>query len=302
MSTVPPAGKELIEFANKNPHIRVPYASLGWVADRLHKSGYHCGWDIIGNNQGWGDYSLKHWRDQNGVKMDWNAASGFDITTNWALHDQWLKFLTDAFMRHEGWTRDIREIIGSFDGVTWYGWVTRLDTTRYRSSANSYSDSSHRWHTHVSYFRDALHRSKLSTFTNFLAWKFPPPPPPPPKDNDMDVNDPNFQALIWRVEGLVNGRTVREHGPWPGEVIQPNVELKALKEQTAQLANVVASLAEKVANFSPVTDSQAAAQAERIATRLIEDPNNDLDAGSLEAIRTVVQEEMTSLTLRATTS
>lgn len=58
-------------------------------------------------------------------------------------------------------TLDVREVIYSLDGQT----VRRWDRLGRRTTG----DSSHRWHTHVSYFRDSEHRDKTGLFKRYLT-------------------------------------------------------------------------------------------------------------------------------------
>lgn len=71
--------------------------------------------------------------------------------------------------------RDIREVIYSLDGKT----VRRWDRLGRRSTG----DSSHRWHTHVSFFRDATEagRDQLPLFRRYLREIGLLPPDPTPR-------------------------------------------------------------------------------------------------------------------------
>lgn len=172
---------DLVDYAHNHPRMRIPYAFLGVVGNSSHTTGYHLGMDRLRLNKGWADYSARMTRDRAGIGMDEYAAMGFDIVSTpgyFPDHDAWLKWLTDAFLAGEAWTADIREIIGSFDGVNWYGWVTDQSTgRRYRTAANSYGDSSHRTHTHVSFLRDSVRRAKTWIFERFFN--------KPQEDDDM---------------------------------------------------------------------------------------------------------------------
>lgn len=58
-------------------------------------------------------------------------------------------------------TADIREVIYSLDGTS----VRRWDRLGRRTTG----DGSHRWHTHVSYFRDSEHRDKTALYRRYLT-------------------------------------------------------------------------------------------------------------------------------------
>src|SRR5690606_6657845 len=57
-------------------------------------------------------------------------------------------------------TKDIREVIYSLDGKN----VKRWDRLKRRTSG----DSSHTFHTHISYFRDSETRDKTALFARYL--------------------------------------------------------------------------------------------------------------------------------------
>ncbi|MEU4781872.1 hypothetical protein [Micromonospora sp. NPDC023633] len=85
-------------------------------------------------------------------------------------------------------TRDIREIIWSPDGRT----VKRWDRLGRRSTG----DSSHRWHTHFSFFRDSIKagRDQTPLFRRYLRSiglivDPPQPAPTPVKEPDMEQSE-----------------------------------------------------------------------------------------------------------------
>lgn len=124
-------------------------AEVGIVGDPNHRGGYHCGADRVDLD----DYSVRESpRDRNGLS---DYACALDIgawsmriagkTHNLRSMSTWLVAQCKAGAPD---TRDIREIIYSPDGTT----VRRWDRLGKRSTG----DSSHRWHTHISYHRDAI--------------------------------------------------------------------------------------------------------------------------------------------------
>lgn len=138
---------------------------VGIVGDTAHAatgSSYH-----LGKNQLAADsYSIvESSRDRNGLT---DAASALDIgefsfsaggrTHNLRTFSAWL--VAECKAGGEG-TADIREVIHSTDGRT----VKRWDRLGRRSTG----DSSHRWHTHISYFRDSEKRDKTALFERYLA-------------------------------------------------------------------------------------------------------------------------------------
>jgi hypothetical protein len=66
-------------------------------------------------------------------------------------------------------TRDIREVIGTTDGVTVYCWISgqAMPDGKPARLANC-ADSSHLTHTHISWFRDSENRDKTAVFRAIL--------------------------------------------------------------------------------------------------------------------------------------
>ncbi|WP_162959351.1 peptidoglycan-binding domain-containing protein [Micromonospora tulbaghiae] len=131
-------------------------AEVGIVGDPAHRGGYHCGRDRVVS----GDYSVvESSRDRAGLSGYACAldVGQFEVTTPKGRYDlphysRWLVAQCEAGTAD---TRDIREVIYSPDGRT----VRRWDRLGKRTSG----DSSHRWHTHQSYFRDAIKAGRDQT-------------------------------------------------------------------------------------------------------------------------------------------
>lgn len=124
-------------------------AEVGIVGDPNHTGGYHCGSDRVVPN----DYSVvESDRDRAGLTED---ASALDVglfsvqsggrTHNLQTFSTWCVAQCVAGAPD---TRDIREIIYSPDGTV----VRRWDRLKRRTSG----DSSHLFHTHFSFHRDAV--------------------------------------------------------------------------------------------------------------------------------------------------
>ena len=118
--------------------------AVGIVGDPAHRGGYHCGTDRVVTD----DYSVvESSRDRTGLT---DYASALDVGS-FALGSQNLRtFSTWCVAQCVAGapdTLDLREIIYSPDGTT----VRRWDRLGKRTTG----DSSHRWHTHFSYHRDA---------------------------------------------------------------------------------------------------------------------------------------------------
>ncbi|MCT2277984.1 hypothetical protein M3G91_10140 [Micromonospora chalcea] len=140
-------------------------AEVGIVGDPNHRGGYHCG----RNRTLRGDYSVvESRRDSTGLT---DNASGLDLGTfsyrapDGRIHNlaSFSKWCVGQCAADAPDTADIREIIYSPDGRT----VRRWDRLGKRTSG----DSSHRTHTHFSFFRDSTKagRDQTPLFRRYLA-------------------------------------------------------------------------------------------------------------------------------------
>ncbi|MEV4198767.1 hypothetical protein [Micromonospora globbae] len=139
-------------------------AEVGIVGDPNHRGGYHCGSDRVVAN----DYSVvESPRDRAGLTLDAAAldVGQFRVTSAGRTHDlrSFSVWCVGQCAANAPDTRDIREIIYSPDGRT----VRRWDRLRRRSSG----DDSHLWHTHFSFFRDAIKagRDQTPLFRRYLT-------------------------------------------------------------------------------------------------------------------------------------
>lgn len=147
------------------------YAGLGVVGDKNHRGGYHCGWDRR-RRDGDGDLADYSWQDSTrDSSRRTDAASAIDIGSFADLR-KFSLWLVEQCRNGTADTRDIREVIYSADGRT----VKRWD----RLNQSSTGDSSHRYHTHVSFHRDAEQRDKLAVFRRYFEGGKAPVKPSPP--------------------------------------------------------------------------------------------------------------------------
>lgn len=146
-----------------------PWESLGIVGDAAHLAtgGYHVGRDDLAARGRLGyDYSVvESKRDARPT----DAASAIDFAGAAWWRDLTL-WLVDACRAGAPGTEDVREIIYTPDGVT----VQRWDRLGVRTTG----DSSHLWHTHISFHRDA--EGRRSTFVALLQRFFTGQPATPP--------------------------------------------------------------------------------------------------------------------------
>lgn len=144
----------------------LPWVSLGIVGSAGHHAAgtsYHIGWSDL---ETWA-YSRQHPRD---TKLRTEAASALDIG-QWSVDG--LVALTAYLVREAraGRLPDVREIIGPAADGRAYRWAAEDGwTPRQRAHGDS-----HETHTHLSYYRDSEHRSKVEPFRVFfeedeMAW------------------------------------------------------------------------------------------------------------------------------------
>ncbi|MFI6236125.1 hypothetical protein ACIBD9_21430 [Micromonospora sp. NPDC050784] len=168
---------------------------VGIVGDPAHRGGYHCGSDRVVTN----DYSVvESPRDRAGLTLDAAAldVGPFEVhsggrTSTLASFSVWCVAQCAASAAD---TRDIREIIYSPNGTT----VKRWDRLGKRSSG----DDSHRWHTHFSFFRDAIKagRDQRPLFRRYLSTIGLL------EDDDMTPEEHNWLATVHKNLTVLDGR------------------------------------------------------------------------------------------------
>ncbi|KXK63344.1 hypothetical protein AWW66_03255 [Micromonospora rosaria] len=163
----------LLEHLNTEPtRVRdddLEPAEVGIVGDSAHDGGYHCGADRVRRvGSEIRDYSVvESTRDRNGLTTAASAldVGWFSVRSGGRTHDlrSFSVWCISQCAAGTADTRDIREIIYSPDGKT----VRRWDRLGRRSTG----DSSHRWHTHFSFFRDATKagRDQTPLFRRYLT-------------------------------------------------------------------------------------------------------------------------------------
>lgn len=151
--------------------------NLGIVGDAAHavRATYHNGRDRFiasGLDTCAENYTICNARDRAGLT---NAASAIDIGRHGGLRSLSMWLVQRARMNAPG-TRDIREIIYSADGRTVLRWDRERGVQSLPKAGEA--DSSHLWHTHVSFYRDSELRDKLVIFRPYYQPTAPTPEQP----------------------------------------------------------------------------------------------------------------------------
>lgn len=175
------------------------FINSGIVGDADHVGGgtsYHLGRDDLRA----GAYSILTSRDRAGLSY---AASALDIShvtkPRLRLFSGWLVAQCRA---NAPGTSDIREIIYSPDGLTVWRWdrergyASAPVKSVYAGGAWTQGDMSHRYHTHVSFYRDAEYRAKTGIFTPYFL--VTPPPPDTSTEETMNIE---HKIERWTLDG-----------------------------------------------------------------------------------------------------
>lgn len=148
---------------------------LGIVGDAAHatRPSYHNGLDRAIKRYGTSDlaviarydYSFRLSRDKAGAS---DAAMGFDIGKlqgTYTALQHFSRWLVAQCRANTPGARDVREVIYSPDGSRVQRW-SGVDNAIHTGEGNG--DSSHRYHTHISYYRDSENRDKLALFAPYF--------------------------------------------------------------------------------------------------------------------------------------
>lgn len=139
-------------------------ANLGIVGNSAHTYGYHVGHDRIYGvgGQGDADYSIRQSADLAGLT---DAAAAIDLGhDDKAVLRAFTRYLWDLCLAGHPTVADIREVIGSDDGVTVYGWSNRSPG----ALILDYGDATHLWHSHLSYGRQTEKDAKVAPFARYF--------------------------------------------------------------------------------------------------------------------------------------
>ncbi|MEU1361936.1 hypothetical protein ABZ356_19085 [Micromonospora zamorensis] len=214
-------------------------AEVGIVGDPAHRGGYHCGSDRVVS----GDYSVvESPRDRAGLTLDAAAldVGPFEVRSAGRTHTlaTFSAWCVAQCAANAADTRDIREIIYSLDGST----VKRWDRLGKRSTG----DSSHRWHTHFSFFRDAIKagRDQRPLFRRYLSSIGLL------EDDDMTPEEHNWLATVHKNLTVLDGRNpigqiylrLAEGRDDTGAPVTGHPNLKSLGAQLTALQSALSAL------------------------------------------------------------
>ncbi|MFG2046123.1 hypothetical protein ACGFIW_01665 [Micromonospora sp. NPDC048935] len=217
-------------------------AEVGIVGNAAHRGGYHCGSDRVVE----GDYSVvESPRDRAGLTLDAAAldVGQFNVTSGGRIHTlpSFSLWCVGQCAAGAADTRDIREIIYSPDGST----VKRWDRLGRRTSG----DSSHRWHTHFSFFRDAIKagRDQRPLFRRYLSSIGLL------EDDDMTPEEHNWLATVHKNLTVLDGRNpigqiytrIADGRDDTGASVAGNYNLKAMAAQLSSIQAALTGLAGK---------------------------------------------------------
>ena len=146
-------------------------AELGITGGPSHVltgTSYHLGGDQL--KMGKNPYSARTRRDLAGLADPEisNAACALDIDDDLDDLRVLSTWLVNECRAGAADTLDIREIIYSPDGITVWTWDREQGRT---SLPQRRGDSSHRTHTHISFYRDSTRRPKVGLFRRFYTSK-----------------------------------------------------------------------------------------------------------------------------------
>lgn len=139
--------------------------NLGIVGDAPHVAGgtsYHLGAQDLKP----GAYSVQTARDKAGLSKYASAVDLGKLANSYAKLRKFSVWYVDQCRHNAADTRDVREVIYSPDGVT----VLRWDRERGIASEprDGEADNSHRWHTHISFYRDSRLRDQRGPFRRYF--------------------------------------------------------------------------------------------------------------------------------------
>lgn len=212
-----------------------PRVAAGTKGNTVHLSGAHRSQEWIANSR---YCTSRTYTVQSGLtETQKRHIAGVDFTPG-----EWGSARNRSLMREQtgrlvtalkaGRLVGIREVIGTLDGRTVVG--TRADGTTFGS------DSSHLNHWHLTLDRRYCGNRPLMERIVAVALG-------DEEDFMADVKQVDWDALIWRVAAIANGRPTVEGGPTKGSPVALNLTLGTLAKKVDAVATAVAGVDEAAA-------------------------------------------------------
>ena len=249
-------------------------AEVGIVGDPAHRGGYHCGSDRVVPK----DYSVhESSRDRAGLTIAASAldVGWFEVRSRGAVHNlrTFSVWCVEQCKANTADSRDIREIIYTDNGKT----VRRWDRLGKRSTG----DSSHLYHTHFSFFRDATKagRDQRPLFRRYLTEI---------GMIEMPLTSDDVDAVA---EAVLAANAGSRNTPvrWIDRTNQIHATVTALTGQVTALTSVVEALGETIRSGGGSVDTAAilAGVDERLAVLAADtrDAVADLGEGGAAQVR-----------------
>ena len=185
--------------------------NLGVVGDTAHQAkgtSYHLGRSQLTATA----YSRTTARDRAGLS---EAASAIDLGKLGRLGYPGLRKFSEWFakecMARKPAYRDVREVIFTIDGRTVVGWSDLAPL----KLITGYGDSSHLYHTHISFYRDSETRDKVAMFAPYFTGTAPGPEEGPVRAFDVVTTLPVGTVTVMEATGAyyLNMTTDKLEGP-----------------------------------------------------------------------------------------
>jgi hypothetical protein len=212
-----------------------PRVAAGTKGNAVHLSGAHRSQEWITNSR-W--CTNRTYTVQSGLTdVQKRHIAGFDFTPG-----AWGSARNRTLMREQtgrlvaalkaGRLAGVREVIGTLDGRTVVG--TRADGSTFRS------DDSHLDHFHITFDRRyCANRALMERIISVALGD--------KEDFMADVRQIDWDALIWRMDAIANGRPTVAGGPTKGSPVALTINLATLGKKVDALATAVAGVDEAAA-------------------------------------------------------
>ncbi|GAA4718374.1 hypothetical protein [Phytohabitans rumicis] len=256
-----------------------PRGAAGTKGDIAHLRGAHRSQEWILNSK---FCARRAYTVQSGLSdAQRRHIAGFDFTPGeWgtAENRRLMKIYTQRLLTamRAGRLDEVREMFGTVDGEEVTGWNNVEN--RFVTAGSSHLDH---WHLSI----DRRHCANQALMERILAIALGE------DDDDMaNIQQGDWEALKWRVEGLVRGRTTELKGPTAGSPIVPNTKIGVLEQKIAALGTAVSALGPEVARQLRAEFDQIDASNSAILAAISQADDSIEDADSPEEIAARLRE------------